>query len=122
MNLVIGITGGIGSGKSAVTRCFEHLGITVVDADVAARVIVEPGGAALVALHGSWNRTERSGYKLIRIMVESGRAVGQEDFVTGWLSNGEVNGRPVYPAVGPDGNLYLSDDQTGRIYRIGYRR
>lgn len=52
MGLVIGITGGIGSGKSAVTRCFELLGITVVDADIAARIIVEPGGAALAAIAG----------------------------------------------------------------------
>ena len=52
MGLVIGITGGIGSGKSAVTRCFEGLGITVVDADIAARIIVEPGGTALAAIAG----------------------------------------------------------------------
>jgi dephospho-CoA kinase len=50
MSLVVGVTGGIGSGKSAVTRCFEALGIAVVDADVAARVVVEPGGAALAAI------------------------------------------------------------------------
>jgi dephospho-CoA kinase len=50
MGLVVGITGGIGSGKSEVTRRFETLGVTVVDADLAARVIVEPGGAALAAI------------------------------------------------------------------------
>jgi dephospho-CoA kinase len=50
MSLVVGITGGIGSGKSAVTRCFEAHGITVVDADVVARVIVEPGTPALAAI------------------------------------------------------------------------
>ena len=50
MNLVVGVTGGIGSGKSAVTQCFENLGVAVVDADVAARIIVEPGGAALAAI------------------------------------------------------------------------
>jgi len=50
MSLVVGITGGIGSGKSEVTRRFESLGITVVDADLAARVIVEPGGPALAAI------------------------------------------------------------------------
>jgi dephospho-CoA kinase len=50
MSLVVGITGGIGSGKSAVTRCFEARGITVVDADVVARVIVEPGTPALAAI------------------------------------------------------------------------
>ena len=50
MGLVIGVTGGIGSGKSAVTRRFERLGIAVVDADIAARLVVEPGGAALSAI------------------------------------------------------------------------
>ncbi|MEE4145951.1 MAG: dephospho-CoA kinase [Halieaceae bacterium] len=50
MALVVGITGGIGSGKSEVTRRFESRGITVVDADLAARVIVEPGGSALAAI------------------------------------------------------------------------
>jgi dephospho-CoA kinase len=50
MRLVVGITGGIGSGKSAVTRCFEQRGITVVDADVVARIIVEPGTPALAAI------------------------------------------------------------------------
>jgi dephospho-CoA kinase len=45
--LVIGLTGGIGSGKSAVSACFEALGISVVDADRAARVVVEPGTPAL---------------------------------------------------------------------------
>ncbi len=50
MGLVVGVTGGIGSGKSAVTARFEALGITVVDADLAARVVVEPGGPALDAI------------------------------------------------------------------------
>ena len=50
MSLVVGVTGGIGSGKSAVTRRFEALGITVVDADVAARIVVEPGRPALDAI------------------------------------------------------------------------
>ncbi|MBP6682885.1 MAG: dephospho-CoA kinase [Halioglobus sp.] len=50
MGLVVGITGGIGSGKSEVTRRFEKHGVVVVDADVAARIIVEPGAAALAAI------------------------------------------------------------------------
>jgi dephospho-CoA kinase len=50
MNLVIGVTGGIGSGKTAATNHFEDLGITVVDADLAARVIMEPDGSALAAV------------------------------------------------------------------------
>ncbi|MBK7521840.1 MAG: dephospho-CoA kinase [Pseudomonadales bacterium] len=48
--LVIGLTGGIGSGKSAVSRCFEDLGIVVIDADKAARVVVEPGTPALAQI------------------------------------------------------------------------
>ena len=50
MNFVVGITGGIGSGKSAVTAHLENLGIDVVDADLAARVVVEPGQPALNAI------------------------------------------------------------------------
>ncbi len=50
MGLVVGVTGGIGSGKSAVTDLFERLGITVVDADLASRVIVEPGRPALASI------------------------------------------------------------------------
>jgi dephospho-CoA kinase len=67
--LVIGITGGIGSGKTAVSDRFQDLGITVVDADIASRVVVEPGRPALAAIaehfgagalnaDGSLNRAE----------------------------------------------------------------
>jgi len=54
--LVVGITGGIGSGKSALTDFLEHQGITVVDADKASRIVVEPGTPALAAIaarHGA---------------------------------------------------------------------
>lgn len=57
MTLVIGITGGIGSGKSAVTDRFEQHGITVVDADKAARVIVEPGRPALQSIAEHFGNT-----------------------------------------------------------------
>ena len=50
MTLVVGVTGGIGSGKSAVTRRLEQHGITVVDADVVARIVVEPGKPALTQI------------------------------------------------------------------------
>jgi len=75
-------------------------------------------GDLFVALHGSWNRSERTGYELIRVRVVDGRPVSYEDFATGWLSSEQVSGRPVYPVVGPDGSLFLSDDGGGRIYRI----
>jgi glucose/arabinose dehydrogenase len=78
-------------------------------------------GDLFVALHGSWNRSERRGYELIRVRVDGGRPVSYEEFATGWLSGGRVSGRPVYPAVAPDGSLYLSDDEGGRVYRIRWR-
>jgi glucose/arabinose dehydrogenase len=75
-------------------------------------------GDLFVALHGSWNRSERSGYELVRVRVEDGRPVGWDTFASGWLGGGRVSGRPVYPELGPDGSLFLSDDDGGRIYRI----
>ncbi|TQV79456.1 dephospho-CoA kinase [Exilibacterium tricleocarpae] len=47
---IVGLTGGIGSGKSAVSACFERLGVTVMDADIAARTVVEKGRPALAAI------------------------------------------------------------------------
>lgn len=75
-------------------------------------------GDLFVALHGSWNRSERTGYELVRVRVEDGRPVSYEPFAHGWLTRGRVSGRPVYPVVAPDGSLLLSDDDGGRIYRI----
>lgn len=73
-------------------------------------------GHLFVALHGSWNRTEPTGYKLIRVRPDG----VVEDFATGWLAGRLAWGRPVQPVVGPDGALYVSDDHAGAIYRIWY--
>jgi glucose/arabinose dehydrogenase len=75
---------------------------------------------AIVALHGSWNRKQPSGYKLVRVKFKDNQAVKVEDFATGWLINDEAWGRPVDVAVGTDGALYVSDDKAGLIYRITY--
>ncbi len=76
-------------------------------------------GDLFLAFHGSWNRSVPTGYKLVRVTVENGRPTGYEDFATGWLGPRQrVGGRPVYPVVGPDGSLFLSDDAAGRIWRI----
>jgi glucose/arabinose dehydrogenase len=73
--------------------------------------------------HGSWNRSVRVGYEVIRVpMHHSGRASGEyEDFVTGFVvDNGHVWGRPVGITVAPDGSLLVSDDGSNSIWRISY--
>ncbi len=80
-------------------------------------------GDLFIAFHGSWNRSERTGYKVVRVRVEDGRPVSYEDFATGWLTgSGSVRGRPVAVEVGPDGSLYVSDDGMGRIWRVRWAR
>lgn len=79
-------------------------------------------GSLFVAFHGSWNRSEPTGYKIVRVPVDAnGRPGDVEDFATGWLQDtGTVAGRPVDVIVAPDGALLVTDDDTGMIYRIAY--
>jgi len=80
-------------------------------------------GDAFVAQHGSWDRSERVGYRVMRIRFdENGNVAGKEVFADGWLKNGEVVGRPVDVAMLPDGSIIVSDDYSGFIYRITYRK
>ncbi|MGH8687840.1 MAG: PQQ-dependent sugar dehydrogenase [Burkholderiales bacterium] len=74
-----------------------------------------------IAEHGSWNRTERIGYRVVRAIVERGAVVKQQVFAEGWLDEGRVWGRPVDVEVMPDGSLLVSDDLADAIYRISYR-
>ena len=77
-------------------------------------------GDAFAAEHGSWNRSKRTGYKIIRIRLKDGVPSGEyEDFVTGFVVNdSEVWGRPVGVAVAHDGALLISEDGNGTIWRI----
>ena len=74
-----------------------------------------------IALHGSWNRSKKSGYKVIFVKLdEEGRYMYQEDFITGWLENENAWGRPVSPFIMNDGSMLISDDKFNVIYKVNY--
>lgn len=75
-------------------------------------------GDLFVAYHGSWNRNDPTGYKIVRIDMKDFTV---KDFATGWLSGRNVLGRPVDIIVVDDGSLLVSDDNAGKIYRISYK-
>ena len=83
-------------------------------------------GDAYVALHGSWNRSKRTGYKIIRIRFKNGKPVGgYDDFITGWMlgeDNPNVWGRPVGLLVMKDGSMLVSDDGAHKIWRVTYKK
>ena len=77
----------------------------------------------IVAFHGSWNRSEPTGYKLSRIKLDAnGKYLGLEDFISGWLaSDGKTSlGRPVDIITQPGGTMYVSDDKAGVVYKVQY--
>jgi glucose/arabinose dehydrogenase len=80
-------------------------------------------GDILVAFHGSWNRTRRTGYKIVRVLLKNGQPTGEyEDFLTGFVVNDRnVWARPVGVAVAVAGSLLVSEDGNGTIWRISYR-
>jgi glucose/arabinose dehydrogenase len=75
-----------------------------------------------VAQHGSWNRSQPQGYRVVLVRFEQGKPVAEEAFAEGWLKpDGTVTGRPVDILQMPDGALLVSDDQSGAIYRIAFQ-
>ena len=79
-------------------------------------------GQIFAALHGSWNRQKRLGYKIIRAVVKDGVPTGEyEDFVTGFVvDDSSVWGRPVGVTVAKDGALLFSEDGNGTIWRVSH--
>ena len=73
-----------------------------------------------IAFHGSWNRSVPAGYKVVRVILnDKGEIQSHEDFITGWLlPDGSKQGRPVDLQLSPNGDLYLSDDSLGVVYKI----
>jgi glucose/arabinose dehydrogenase len=79
--------------------------------------------SAFVTMHGSWNRSKRTGYKVVRLLFDdAGKPTGAyEDFMTGFvISDKEVWGRPVGVTVGNDGSLFVTEDGNGTIWRVSY--
>ena len=78
--------------------------------------------SVFVALHGSWNRTKKSGYTIVFVKLDNdGNYLYQEDFISGWLSNESAWGRPVSPFIMKDGSMLISDDKYNVIYRVSYK-
>lgn len=79
-------------------------------------------GDLLVSYHGSWNRSEPTGYKVVRFDLDRQlNSTGESDFIWGWLNGQGALGRPVDLLFDQKGNLYLSDDKAGVIYRVTYQ-
>jgi glucose/arabinose dehydrogenase len=97
------------------------LGIAFYDG---AQFPAEYKGDAFVALHGSWNRAKRTGYKVVRLKFKDGRPSGEyQDFLTGFvIDDTRVWGRPVDVTVAPDGSLLVSEDGNGTIFRVSYEK
>src|SRR5690606_36492628 len=77
----------------------------------------------IVAEHGSWNRSKKSGYNVTLVKMNDNKVAGHELFASGWLDEAskKVWGRPVDVFELPDGSLLVSDDQANVIYRIAYK-
>jgi glucose/arabinose dehydrogenase len=74
--------------------------------------------SALVALHGSWNRREPDGYKVVSLHWTDEGQIEEREFLVGFLSEDGIHGRPAFVEEAPDGTIYVSDDYAGVIYRM----
>jgi glucose/arabinose dehydrogenase len=77
-------------------------------------------GQIFIAEHGSWNRTQPIGYRVMLVRRKGGEAVSYEPFAEGWMQKGRAWGRPSDVLVMPDGALLVADDEADAIYRITY--
>lgn len=79
------------------------------------------GKGIFIAEHGSWNRKDPVGYRVVFVPLEGNDAVGYEPFVEGWLQENGSWGRPVDVQEMPDGSILISDDAGDAIYRVSYQ-
>jgi glucose/arabinose dehydrogenase len=95
------------------------LGMAFLDAE---KLPADFQHTALVALHGSWNRSSPDGYKVVSLHWALDGDITANDFMTGFELNGDIIGRPVDIAQAADGCIFVSDDFAGTIYRACYRK
>lgn len=92
------------------------LGMGFINAD---NLPAEYNKTALVALHGSWNRSTPDGYRVVSLHWQEGKII-RKDFLAGFEQDGDIIGRPVDVTQDQDGAIYISDDYAGAIYRVAY--
>lgn len=79
-------------------------------------------GAAIVAEHGSWNRTQKSGYRVMTVRLQGSKVLSYEPLITGFMQDEKAWGRPADVQPLPDGSLLVSDDLAGAVYRVTYQK
>jgi glucose/arabinose dehydrogenase len=77
--------------------------------------------AAIIAEHGSWNRTKKSGYRVMTVRLKGSKVLAYEPLITGFMRDEKAWGRPADVQMLPDGSLLVSDDLAGAVYRVTYR-
>ncbi|AZG73241.1 PQQ-dependent sugar dehydrogenase [Shewanella livingstonensis] len=76
----------------------------------------------LIAQHGSWNRTNKVGYRIMQVALEGNKVIDYKPFATGWLEGEQSWGRPVDVMTLTDGSILVSDDFANAVYRISYTK
>lgn len=79
-------------------------------------------GAIFIAQHGSWNRSKKSGYRVMVVRVDGDKVVSYKPFITGFEKDEKAWGRPADVQPLPDGSLLVSDDRVGAVYRVTYTK
>jgi glucose/arabinose dehydrogenase len=79
-------------------------------------------GALFVAEHGSWNRSKKSGYRVMTVRLNGDKVASYEPLIDGFQQNEQAWGRPVDVQPLPDGSLLVSDDLAGAVYRVTYEK
>jgi glucose/arabinose dehydrogenase len=78
-------------------------------------------GAVIVAEHGSWNRTQKSGYRVMTVQLKGSKVLSYEPLISGFEQNESAWGRPVDVQPLPDGSVLVSDELAGAVYRVTYK-